>query len=499
LGCHVDGVACPAPDTQHSVSQAAGMVKRGATAMPRILGGRAFKRFVKRFMRQYLTELIFDPNETFDFYDWIESAPYTRQRKNELIKVYEKHKNQKADTKIKAFTKDEDYEDYKIVRGIYSRSDDYKTRIGPFFKKFGDKLFSLKWFIKKVPVSDRPKVLEKLRVYPNIFCTDFSQYEATFVKELMKIEHMVYSFSLQRHPERESIMALLKPLLSTNKIHFKNFSARVSAKRMSGEMNTSCGNGLMNMLITFYLLRRSGNDFDQFDAYFEGDDGIIGCVNVPTAQMYTNLGCNIKIERPVDLSRASFCGNVFVPGVNRNVTNIMEASVRFGWTTQNYLNSGPQLMKQLLKSKSMSMLCEYPGCPILRNLALYGLRVTQDVAVTRDFLIKHAKNTYEIERLQTNSYYDTISDVEIDIKTRILVEEMYGISISKQLHIEQYLDSLTEIQPLKIGLDFPRNWYDFYLRYSVKCDYYSPKLYFDINGVSTEFYMHPNLLVSLQH
>lgn len=510
LGCHIIGATAPFPDLNHGPSQLAGMSKRVAAAMPPINPQtyRRFRRFVKRFSNQHLQSLIIDPDEDFDFDTWIDNAPYKESRKEALRQVKARvNLRSKINTDVKAFVKPEFYESPKHVRGIYSRDDEYKVEVGPFFKIFGDKLFALRWFIKKIPVNDRPRyILEKLEGFIKLYCTDFSQYESTFVRALLLIERSLYAFALQKHPRKDYYMSLIDKMIANNTIKFHKFTCKVFGKRMSGEMNTSSGNGLMNMLMTFFILTDIGNKIEDIDAFFEGDDGIIKCIILPTAQHYRDLGANIKIEIPAGINTASFCGNVFDPIPLHNVTNPCEASVRFGWTGAKYLRSTEDVKLKLLKAKSLSMLYSYPGCPILRSLALYGLRVTSNVKITDEFIINNSTSSYEIEQLQEMNEYmnkatsePNVYNVRVHGNTRQLVEELYGITIEQQHNVEQYLDSLTTLQPLNLNLPFPKSWQVNDLDYSITVDKYNPHLNFVKTGYSTPFYMAPGLLMVSHH
>jgi len=513
LGPHILGATMPVPDLNHGPSQLTQISKRVGANMPNINRARlrSFKRFVKRFCRKYLTSLQFDDTEAFDFEEWIAEAPYEAYRKDELRQVYnELLERNEPSNKIKAFIKDEPYEDWKHLRGIYSRSDDYKVLVGPFFQKFGDRLFNLKYFIKKVPVELRPEwIVEKMGEYENLFCTDFSCYEATFVEKLMAIEHWVYMFALENHPDKKKYNDLIAKMRSLNTIDFKNFTIKLLAKRMSGEMNTSCGNGLMNLLITFFILEQRGNDLDKdVVGFFEGDDGVNKCKYLPREQDYRDLGCNIKIEIPPSLAEASFCGNVFVPGINHNVTNPMEASVRFGWTyASRYRHANDETKMSLLLAKSMSMLYEYPGCPILKSLGQYGMRVS----------LKHLGHVNKKEKLvkyyeeRKNGYYrQTMLDMldyiekhgipnhEIHIETRLLVERLYGISVEAQHANERYLDSLDDVQPLSLDLPWPKSWKDndmYYTRQATR--HHDP--HFERKGFVTAAWHNRNKLVFYHH
>jgi len=510
LGCHVLGTSLPVPDFNHGPSQLAGCTKRVAAAMPPIPPnlGRRFFRWVKRFCNKHLRFLKFSPTDDFDFESWITNTEYPLYRKQELREVYELSKNRRVKFDVKAFIKDEDYTDYKHLRGIYSRCDDYKVRVGPYFQKFGDKLFSSKWFIKKIPVPERPTaLLEKLGKYNNIFCTDFSQYESTFVDFLMRVEHWIYRWSLEGHPLQKHFCDLFALMRQSNKIVFKLFDCVLDAKRMSGEMNTSCGNGLMNLLITFFNLERAGNDIEKCDAFFEGDDGIVGCVNIPTSQLYTDLGARIKIDIPEGISTASFCGNVFHPDHLHNVTNPSEASVSFGWTrARNYRFASHSLKMRLLCAKSISMLYEYPGCPILKHLGQYGLRCTYKYIKSLDaeFVRRHSDNVYHAEQVQKAREFIQeygIPNVEIGDGTRSLVERLYGISVSAQLYIEHKLDSLSTLQPLDFSdlLNCPKCWYDNDFNYTVEVDSRIGDPVFSRHGFTTLAYFSPALLRVFNH
>lgn len=188
--------------------------------------------------------------------------------------------------------------------------------------------------------------------------------------------------------------------------------------------------------------------------------------------MYTDLGANIKIEVPDDISTASFCGNVFDRDSMHNVTNPLEASVAFGWTdSKRYRYAGAKIHAQLLRAKAMSMAYEYPGCPILKSLSRYALRVTDHVSVDSVFLRKHTENTYQFETISESVDFITktgVPDIEITNGTRMLVERLYGITIAKQVECEKYLDSLNELIELDLDLPFPRDWYRNDFEYSAE-------------------------------
>lgn len=512
LGCHFDGAALPVPDLRYAPDQVAGATKRVAAKMPTINRTklRKFKRFVRRWCVKYLSGHIFKSDEAFDFYEWIENTPYEAYRKNELIAVYENLGNRRPRTKVKSFIKDEPYERFKHVRGIYSRDDEYKVRVGPFFQKVGDIIFSLPWFIKKIPIYKRPAwLLNKFADTPNLFCTDFSQYEATFVKELMNVELIVYRFLLQGHPQSKDILdAISSGMMSKNFIQFYEWSMTLTCKRMSGEMNTSVGNGIINLLMTHFILEDIGNKC--YNSAFEGDDSLNSYdVKAPTKQDYADLGAVIKIEFPKSLCEASFCGQIFDPEDLDIVANPCEALVSFGWTKSQYMCAKANTLLTLLKSKSLSMLYEYSGCPILRSLALYGLRMTNKITLEQVTIQKkkEKQSLYDKEEwLELLDNYDDNPMFNNFVKsnTRLLVQEKFGISVVLQLQLEEYLDNKNDLspivfEPLKEQCD--KDWIQYFEMYSVPTPKFEIKEYRDIpqvvvsTGHKCKYYLNPQWYV----
>lgn len=464
LGCHLVGAANPVPDTTHAPSIAQGAIKRVAAKMPVINRPklRRLKRFCKRFLDKNFEK--FDSTEHFEFEEWIENAPYERYRKNELKEVHENLETRKPGSGkfnkykiVKMFVKDENYPEYKFHRLICSRTDEYKVLVGPFFKKLGEKIFKSKWFIKKISMDKRPSAIyEKLRQYKTIFCTDFSKFEATFEPLLLKIEEHIYRWFLEDNPHAKEIMDLIiKGMHGKNVIQNMRLSFEVVGKRMSGEMNTSEANGLMNLMMTFFILEE--NNIKEYDAYFEGDDGIIGINgNLPTEKDYADLGARIKIDLPNKISEASFCGLIFDEEVGDNVCDPVEALMSFGYTTRQYITANKRKKESLLRVKSLSMLYQYPGCPILASLGRYGLRVTNHIN-DNQLMATYRKmklNNYERQELDLIwKEYKGKTEIfhrSIDSRTRVLVSNRYRIPIETQHKIEQYLDNLNVLEPLVI-------------------------------------------------
>lgn len=477
LGPHVLGYANPVPDTTSGPSALEGVVKRVAAQMP--VPNRAMMRRLRRFTIRFLEREFrgkhFSVDEDFDFTEWIDNTPYPLYRREELKEMFEDCTLPFAKRKIvKAFVKDESYTEYKYPRGIYSRLDEYKILVGPFFQKLGEIIFGNEHFIKKIPCDLRADVIiDRLSKYANLFLTDFSQFEATFVRMVMKIEFTVYSWFLKYNKKKDYILKLINHgMMSVNFIQFLTFAISISCKRMSGEMNTSVGNGIFNFIATSFIVQEIRGS-KNFYGLYEGDDGITGLDGqMPRSGDYTLLGANIKIEVPDSISEASFCGVVCDEIERNNCTDPMEAIMSFGYTTRQYIGASNYKLLCLLRCKAMSLLYQYPGCPILRDLAIYGLRVTD--CVDSCSLMQTAARIKQSawERAQLDEMFERINvqhlveNVRVGERTRVMVEKKFKIPVSRQIEIEEMLKEKNDLEPIIIP--------DMHLYVHSDCsDYYS--------------------------
>jgi hypothetical protein len=236
---------------------------------------------------------------------------------------------------------------------------------------------------------------------------------------------------------------------------FKWFTFLLRCKRYSGEMDTSLMNSLMNLLFIIFLLLKSGELMEFIRSVppsIDGDDSIFAHTKKLDPTILTRLGANAKLMQHPDLNDASFCKLIFDVDVMDTVTNPIENMLNFGYTNMYYLDASEKTHNALLRAKSMSMLYTYPACPILRSLALYGLRVTQDVKDCQILNVLKNMDNFKREMMQTvfEHRHSLVYDKQIHIKSRILIQEKYNISVSVQYDIEKYLDGLTEKQILHI-------------------------------------------------
>jgi len=423
------------------------------------------RRFTADWLNKYLPPL----TEVMTFEEWLEEAPYPQSRKEQLRAAWDECQlnggplSKAAYTRVKSFQKDEVYVDWKYPRAINSRHDVFKCASAPFFKAIEKVLFARPEFIKKVPVRDRPSfILDRLyKPGCKYMATDYTAFESLFTEELMMtLEMQLYKHMTQHLPEGREWYQLIESVLTgTNHIRFKHFIMKVVATRMSGEMCTSLGNSFANLMLALYVLDQNGTK----DALgvVEGDDGLFRVDGtMPTKEDFEKLGLLIKIEEHDDVATASFCGLIFDRHDLANITDPKEVLADYGWTSNKYLRASDKTHKYLLRAKSLSLLYQYCGMPIVQALALYGLRHTHGLSNMKS--IRTAmKNTNQYEvgiylEMMTAKLYPTT----IGHNTRMLVESKYGVTVQQQIDIERYL-STADFGPLVIDLDAPRSWIEY--------------------------------------
>lgn len=411
---------------------------------------RRFQNFVDRFNRQYLNPLSSDVDTSVP--TWLLHAPYRATRKRELYELYSGLASDipepRARRDVKSFIKDEFYETSKYPRCINSRSDVFKLRVAPIFALIERAVFSLPWFIKHVPVPRRPDVLlsEVHQEGATVIGTDYSCYEACFTKLFMEsCELRLYKYMTQNLPDQEWYKIVEDGLTGRNFCRFKNLSFLIDATRMSGEMCTSLGNGYANLMAMLFIAEEK--KLQSLKGRVEGDDGIFSFFgDCPTEQDFADLGMLIKISKYESVTTGSFCGILSDPDELINVTNPILAMLKFGWTTKEYANAKPKKLLKLLRAKALSLSYSYPGCPILDSLAKYAVRVTNGVY----YKLPNSMSTYEVHEFhRLRSYYNNkVPNVPVGLKTRLLVEKRFKISVTDQFQIEAYLDSLNNLTVL---------------------------------------------------
>lgn len=465
------GATPPRPDPSHPPSVVGGIFKRFGYKPPKIDRRtiRRFRRFVKGWLKHNLVPLT--PDEIPSFDEWIASTPYSEARKVELTKVWNNYVADPSSanfSRVKSFIKDETYPEWKYPRLINSRIDAAKCYFGPQVQAVSDRLFSLSWFIKTVPVPDRPVVIrdELLATTSDedyVF-TDYTAFEAHFTAEVMSVTQCeLFKYMI---PDKEWVDLYCRTMSGENHLTFKHLSVSLQATRMSGEMDTSLSNGFSNLMLFLFTARERGAR--DVRGFVEGDDGLFRVTPssaAPTLEDFSRLGFTIKIGHTKNLSEASFCGQVYDMSDLIVVTDIKEALLRFGWTNKKYVKANANTLMQLLRAKGYSLVYQYNGCPVLYELGRRILDLTDGLLIEER--IYQGMDQWERAKLRMATAARLPERKEIGIATRRLVERLYGVSVEQQLALE------AEFSRIEFGLyeqpfsEVHESWTEYFRRYSL--------------------------------
>jgi hypothetical protein len=413
---------------------------------------------------------------------WLEESNYPAWKKKEMLATWKACLEKggiRSDPKyvqLKSFGKRESYTDWKHGRGINARPDEAKCAFGPIFHAIEKVLFQRPEFIKKISVADRPRYIwERLwRLGSSYIATDYSSFEALFTREIMlAVEFELYIYMVQDLPDAEWWLPLvLETLGGRNVCKYKNFFVEIDATRMSGEMCTSLGNGFSNLMFMLFVCKEAG--CKDVVGVVEGDDGLFSLRGrAPRPEEFAALGLIIKAEYHENLAEASFCGLVFDLEDLINVTDVRKVLAGFGWTDyQAYGSARQSKLDHLMRAKALSVVHQYPGCPILQSFGCAILRNTRHLGRLSTSVAVATKNAgwWEREKFkelarQAESWEAKVRTIPIN--TRFLVERLYGVSVETQMALEREFDGWTELRSFDLcGLvDVPQSWRDYWQIY----------------------------------
>lgn len=420
-----------------------------------------------------------------------------------------------------SFIKDEPYEALKAHRWINASLDEIKVIFGPIADKAMHILVSHDDFIKTVPVVERAKAIHRdLGGYDAVGqSTDatsmedhYARYPSANHSPMHRIhnEFMLYLvgavlpptpliesfeglwYKTTRHADPELTTTIWNSIRDSvslgiffrhvldgyRRLKMRNFGhVIVNAILCSGEMNTSFKNGCtMRTMVKYaaYDLEKPYLKGDPKDCHqqllravrgtkskHEGDDSLaVYPRDRPDDQWWLRHGWVIKVEFVGPINEASFCGLVYDELDLKPVPNIRAALAKFGWTNRRYARSGRGVLMGLLRSKAISMKCEYGDVPVLGAFAHRIINLTRHVKIRKSIIDQ--MDLYERERFLAN--VKTFNENQLWQRppavgegTRRLVERLQNIGVSQQLEIERELSVITG--PFSVPqLDFDPVW-----------------------------------------
>lgn len=391
---------------------------------------------------------------------WLAESSYPESRKEQLREAFtiREHQQLKSrDFHCKAFLKPELLDEGKHARGIISRSDVFKARVGGATHEMEQEVFHrcplAKYFVKGTSPEEFPRLMDDVASrFPMLLETDYSSFEGSFSLEYQQhVEVPFFKHFLQHNPDilRDVLASYTTPsdiqhknpiiqrilrdrdeTARSHPIHFKYHDVKLPDNRKSGEMWTSLMNGLSNLVNMFYAARKRGVNFDGF---VEGDDGFFG-VSSPaiTSDDFRELGFTIKMQYATTNSDLNFCG---VRYSRENLRAITDARplVRIGWSAERrYFKASQRRLAQLLKAKAMSFNHIYSHTPVIGPLA--------HVLACKPGRVRLCDlDRWELSLVSSEALLSAPREPLISARERALFRDITGMSIYAQVVLEARL------------------------------------------------------------
>jgi len=406
------------------------------------------------------------------FDEWLDGTSYTMQRRAYLRKVWRSGMcvvPHVLKTQVKGFIKREKFWEYKNPRMICSRGDPFKCYSGPFFKSVEEVVFANPNFIKHIPVAARAKyVVEHFGdlAGKQVYVNDHTSFEVHAHSTFRELEFGVYRNLLPK----EIVDNLETVLCGSQHIQFGCGHARVNS-RMSGEMNTSLGNGLANILSFLAVVYLEyGNVWRECMCIIEGDDGIFVVPKwvVLTPEMFARAGFVVVLEPQESLGTAGFCSTYFLDDGSAAVVDPMKAIAGFGWSFTYRPSSSDARLSDLRVSKALSFFHEYRGVPMLhavgdRLISHYG------TTLTGDFI----GDWYERQIMEWEATHRAEGDAVryVAEESRALFQQIFGITIAEQISYEIHVAecSIAEVfDHPSVRSRIPQAHVDFFSAYAIQ-------------------------------
>jgi hypothetical protein len=427
-------------DANDKEIQRLGMIKRLGAALPPL--DPVFLSRLEATTRDFIKrhgDVLVPLSEIDDLETWLSKTDYNISRKDGLRRtaaaVLQCLKLPdwilKRFSKVKSFVKVESYPLFKMARWINSRVDDFKVFWGPACRQIEEALFQLPYFIKHVPVPLRPGKIENLiQGGARYYATDYSSFEALIRPEVMRAtECVLYRHMLSKFPEYADVVC--DTLTGPNRLTSSHWKVVIGGRRMSGDMNTSLGNGFINLMLWMTMCDMAGIPRDHWSGFVEGDDGIFAVYSnarVWTEQEWLRAGFRLKMASVSDPRLASFCG--IISAVGEIVRDPYAFLSTFGWSSS-MVEASERICWDLLHAKALSAIYETPQCPIVGALSRYALSCVPPTSTPRYVEDGYHKPPPDF----------ALTEFAPALGTRQCFERVYGISVPTQIYVESLIQS----------------------------------------------------------
>lgn len=403
------------------------------------------------FVTEYVKRYRIIPRGEITLDKYLETSKYTAQKKQKFREIKEKQIGLPRRPVYRSFGKKEFINVganhnfmLKTCRCINGPEDKWKVFASPLMHAVEEVVCYDKEYAKHIPVHLRPRaVYETLGHLPGpYYTTDYTSFEASITAPIIDaVENVLYKHILANY--QEEVDHLTKQLTSKRKLKFNGFSVRCQAMRMSGDANTSLGNGFTNLMLMKFMAHKQGLSVTGF---VEGDDGLFVYDGIPDFSIIEKLGFVLKAEKHENIFDTSFCGMMLSRSLAVYADPIYEL-VKFGWSASNLANSNKEKIRLgLLRSKAISLFYCHPRCPILTALAARFMDLTSGVEPI------FSKNYWDLCLSAGATKFSSQAQQEfekgITMEDREDFNKLYNIDPQTQMAFEEYVSQINTTDEL---------------------------------------------------
>lgn len=405
-----------------------------------------FEIYARAFIRENWQNTLND-EDIPSFSEWLELSNYPGGRREYLRRVHDDLEWIEDDVfVVKAFIKDEGFDEPKYARGILSYADASKTLLGRIFHAIDQKTFDNPFFVKHHNPKDYGRMEYELFGMDKVLETDFTSFEAHHRGVFSRITNY-WALHMMRKLTKVRLLKDLvsRMMLGRNFIRYSHITAEVDQKLMSGALWTSSANGVLNLIIMSYIVMRSQHPemhpmllaqeaVREFKGLFEGDDGICKAPESVDERIIDELGIVLKLKVSKNFSRAKFCGVTCVEDTLEVVKDPMSVLRKFFCLPKKYASSKNSVKLCLLRARALSYKCSFGDCPIIGPLCDHVLKLTASCTARFDSdVLSYLALPIIQTALEDKSYRKSAN---VTFEARCLVETVYGVSVSDQYRIE---------------------------------------------------------------
>lgn len=443
------------PDKHYWQNQEAAVSHRFGCEMddPVRREGELFAKFVRSRFRFFHKCVDWESHDS-----WLEKTNYSLARKKQLDEAFYVKSGRKWSNKNKSFIKDEGYDEYKNPRGINSYDDSTKVFLGPYIKSMEKTFFNNKFFVKGKTNAERDEALRHTFGVGPVLYTDFSHFES---HHRGIYAELFADFLLYMGGDCAEYRAARRLILGHNVSNFSTIVAECESRLMSGALWTSFQNSFLNFFVMAYLnFTRTADKrsfkIESLKMFIEGDDGIMAAFNY-NHRVIKRLGLCLKIGLAPHFSLASFCGRVISDRCC--FTEPTKAIDKMFWFSMKYSSFKEPLLKALVRARAMSMVENNQHCPILDPLARRIVYLTRNVDARAGVKHMSAWDREKFDLMDLDALSRIHQKPDIRMGDRVLMENLYGITIDQQLWFEQeILPSWDMTTALRLTWDCPDDW-----------------------------------------